>query len=130
MSEINEAAYEGSPEAQRKAVDTLASRFRLICNILKFLNASPKSLFDGAPADPEKLSQFYEENFEACISCMMVVDEDIRDLARRLCERLVADPNILASLRKSVAMNGSGFLIKFWKLTYVGTCSPLAESES
>lgn len=119
MSAINEAAYEGDVEAQRKAADAIASKRTLIWNILKFLNASPTSLFDCAPDKKEDVDQFYEENFEACISCTMAVDETIRDLARKLCERLMKDTRILATLRESVATNTKGFLRKFWKLTYV-----------
>lgn len=130
MSEINETAYGGDAEDQRKAAELVASKCTLIWNILKFLNASPTSLFDCPPKKTEDLGQFYEENFEACISCTMATDETIRDLARKLCERLMSDTRILGSLRKSVAINAKGFLGKFWKLTYVKVAHLRAKSES
>ncbi|RYP13921.1 hypothetical protein DL767_010513 [Monosporascus sp. MG133] len=117
MSSISGNLYEGDAESQRKALEAFASKSTMICNILKFLIESPATLFECPPEDPESMSQFYEENFEACISCTVAADDGMRDLARQLTERLIADNVILASLQKSMAIESRGFLGKFWKLT-------------
>ncbi|RYP71987.1 hypothetical protein DL771_004456 [Monosporascus sp. 5C6A] len=117
MISITESLYEGDVESQRKALEAFASKSTIICNILKFLNESPATLFECPPEDPKSMSQFYEENFEACVSCTVAADDGMRDLARQLSERLIADDTILASLQKSMAMESKGFLSKFWKLT-------------
>ncbi|RYP11554.1 hypothetical protein DL765_007743 [Monosporascus sp. GIB2] len=117
MISISENIYEGDAGSQRKALEAFASKSTMICNILKFLNESPATLFECPPEDPKSMSQFYEENFEACISCTVVADDVMRDLARQLSERLIADNTILASLQKSMAIESRSFLSKYWKLT-------------
>ncbi len=114
-------AYKGDTEAQRKATETVSSKATLICNILKFMNASAASLYECSPDDTQDMGQFFEDNFEACISCTMSSNDTIRDLARQLCERLVADDKVMIVLRKSGAFDSKGFLSRFWRLTYVKT---------
>ena len=119
MSSICEKLNEGDIEQQRKAADACHMMTPLTTNILKFLNASPTTLFECPPQDPEEQVQFYEDNFEACITCTVAMDETLRDGARELCERLMLDKNVMLVLRKALSrVDSKNFLNKFWKLRY------------
>jgi neurofibromin 1 len=87
----------------------------MICNILKFLEPSPKTLFENAPA--ESTEAFYEENFEGFVSCLVSPNDQVRILASALAKRLLAPDGILVSLRKSDRLHSQNLRLRFWKLT-------------
>ena len=120
MSNICERLYDGDAESQRKAAEAAGVLTPIVTNILKFLNANPATLFDCCPEDTEGRIRFYAERFESCIICTMAIDEDMRNSARQLSERLMVDKDILPTLRKSLSRTSSrGFLGKFWRIKYV-----------
>ncbi|KAK8107613.1 neurofibromin 1 [Apiospora kogelbergensis] len=113
--------YLGDHTSQRKASETSASNTAMICTILKFLDASPTTLFENAPVD--STDKFYEDNFEAFISCLVSANDQVRSLSSAMAHRLLAPDGILASLRKAKRLETQGFKIKFWKLTSLSLMS-------
>ncbi|KAI1449301.1 GTPase [Annulohypoxylon stygium] len=117
MSAISADLYTGDRHSQRKASETSASTATVICNILKFLDASPMTLFEGPPSDSSEAQRFYEEIFEAFVSCLVTANDSVRALASSVAKKLLTPDGILSSLRKSKRVDSSSFGIKFWKLT-------------
>ncbi|KAH9893762.1 hypothetical protein F4778DRAFT_772513 [Xylariomycetidae sp. FL2044] len=115
MSAISADMYIGDRHSQRKASETNTSTSALICNILRFLDAAPMTLFEGPP--PEGPDKFYEENFEAFVSCLVTANDNVRALASGLAKKLLAHDGILHVLRKSKCLDAHGFKFKFWRLT-------------
>jgi neurofibromin 1 len=111
--------YTGDAESRRKATDATAAASGMICNILKFLNASPMTLFENPPEPGKKREEFYEETFEAFVSCMVSAHDSVRSLATQLAVQIFAEDGILAILRKSIVVDSKGFVSKFWRMTYV-----------
>ncbi|KAK7980760.1 hypothetical protein PG989_013217 [Apiospora arundinis] len=121
MLAVSTDMYLGDHTSQRKASETSASNTAMICTILKFLDASPTTLFDNAPAD--STDKFYEDNFEAFISCLVSANDQVRSLSSAMAHRLLAPDGILVSLRKAKRLETQGFKIKFWKLTSLSLMS-------
>jgi neurofibromin 1 len=109
--------YIGDQMSRRKASEVNASNIGMIRNVLKFLDASPSTLFDNPPT--EGTDKFYEDNFEAFASCLVSANDEIRQLASVLAKRLLSPDvsGILFSLRKAKRLDSQGFKIKFWRLT-------------
>lgn len=115
MLAVSTDMYLGDHTSQRKASETSASSIHMLCTILKFLDASPTTLFDNAPAG--STDRFYEDNFEAFISCLVSANDQVRALSSALAHRLLAPDGILISLRKAKRLDSQGFKTKFWRLT-------------
>ncbi len=108
--------YIGDNGAPRKSVEA-GSSIVMTCNILNFLDASPMTLFEGAPEGGNERDEFFEENFESFISCMIASDQSVRRLAAGVGRRLFADEAILKSIRTSKKLETQQFKGTFWKLT-------------
>ncbi|KAI2616374.1 GTPase [Hypomontagnella submonticulosa] len=117
MSAISADLYIGDRHSQRKASETSSSTTMVICNILNFLDASPLTLFEAPPPDTSDAEQFYEEIFEAFVSCLVTANDSVRALASSLAKKLIAPNDIISSLRKSKRLDSNSFIIKFWRLT-------------
>ncbi|KAI1382753.1 GTPase [Hypoxylon trugodes] len=117
MSAISADLYIGDRHSQRKASETNSSTTLVICNILNFLDASPMTLFEAPPSDSVEAEQFYEEIFEAFVSCLVTANDSVRALASGVARKLLAPNGILSSLRKSKRLDSHSFGIKFWRLT-------------
>lgn len=117
MSAISADMYIGDRHSQRKASETNSTTTRMICNILSFLDASPTTLFEGSPADSADAEQFYEEIFEAFVSCLVTANDSVRALASSLAKKLLSRNGILSSLRKTKRLDSHSFGTKFWRLT-------------
>ncbi|KAI1139653.1 GTPase [Hypoxylon sp. FL0543] len=117
MSAISADLYIGDRHSQRKASETSASTTAVICNVLNFLDASPMTLFDSPPSDASEAEQFYEDIFEAFVSCLVTANDSVRALASSVAKKLLAPNGILSSLRKSKRLDSHSFGIKFWRLT-------------
>ncbi len=117
MSAISADMYIGDRHSQRKASETTSTTTRMICNILSFLDASPTTLFEGSPADSADAEQFYEEIFEAFVSCLVTANDSVRALASSLAKKLLSRNGILSSLRKTKRLDSHSFGTKFWRLT-------------
>jgi neurofibromin 1 len=118
MSELLADGYIEDLSPQRKAVESAPS-ISMVCNILGFLDASPMTLFEGPPMDRNERDQFYEENLQALISCIIAADESVRRLATGVAKRLFAKEQVLSTLRASKGTPSITFKTRFWKLTYV-----------
>ena len=77
------------------------------------------TLFEGPPSDRSGREEFYEDNFEALVCCMIASNESVRRLATSVAKKLFAKENVLSSLRNSKTLGAHGFKTKFWKITYV-----------
>lgn len=117
MSAISADMYIGDRHSQRKTSETSSSTTSVICNILNFLDASPKTLFEAAPSESPDAEQFYEEIFEAFVSCLVTANDTVRALASGLARKLLAPNGVLSALRKSKRLDSHSFGIKFWRLT-------------
>jgi neurofibromin 1 len=115
MSYISSDTLTGEYSAQRRGSESSAANTAMICNILKFLEPSPKTLFENAPAD--STDTFYEDNFEGFVSCLVSSNDEVRTLASALAKRLLAEDGILASLRKTKRLSSQNLRVRFWKLT-------------
>ncbi|KAI0121575.1 GTPase [Hypoxylon sp. NC0597] len=117
MSAMSADLYIGDRHSQRKTSETSASTTAVICNILNFLDAAPMTLFDSPPPDSSEADKFYEEIFEAFVSCLVTANDSIRALASGVAKKLLAPNGILSSLRKSKRLDSHSFGVKFWRLT-------------
>ncbi|KAI1762758.1 GTPase [Hypoxylon sp. FL1150] len=117
MSAISADMYIGDRHSQRKASETSLSTTSVICNILNFLDASPKTLFEAAPSKSPDAERFYEEIFEAFVSCLVTANDTVRSLASGLARKLLAPNGVLSALRKSKRLDSHSFGVKFWRLT-------------
>jgi neurofibromin 1 len=118
MSSLFAETYIGDQSGTRKPGDS-SSSVAMTCNILSFLDASPSTLFDSGPEKPSDRDDFFADNFEAFISCMIAADESMRRLAGGVARRLFADESVMKSVAASKRLSSPQFLTKFWKLTYV-----------
>ncbi|KAI2615171.1 GTPase [Hypoxylon sp. NC1633] len=117
MSAVSADMYTGDRASQRKTSETSSSTTAVICNILSFLDASPTTLFEAPPSDSSEADQFYEEIFEAFVSCLVTANDSVRALASGLAKKLLAPNGILSSLHKSHRLDSHSFGVKFWRLT-------------
>lgn len=115
MSSISSDAYINTYSAQRRVSENTTANTTMVCNILKFLEPSPKTLFENPPA--ENTESFYEENFEGFVSCLVSANDQVRILASALAKRLLAADGILVSLRKTERLHSQKLRLRFWKLT-------------
>jgi len=90
----------------------------MVCNILGFLDASPMTLFrSGGGGIPASSSHFYQDNFEAFVSCMIASDETVRRLATSVATRLLVNDSIMEGIRASQRLEGQRFKGQFWRLS-------------
>ena len=108
--------YVGDQPSPRKIADS-GSPIAMIRNILDFLDASPMTLFEGAPEDSSEREVFFESNIESFISCMTAADESVRRLAGRVAKKLFADTSVMTLVRASKRLASPQFKANFWKLT-------------
>ncbi|KAM7222101.1 GTPase-activator protein for ras-like GTPase [Rhypophila decipiens] len=116
MSHLLTEGYIEDQSAPRKAVES-ASSVAMVCNILDFLDASPMTLFEGPPSDRKEREQFYMENLESLICCVVAADESVRRLACGVAKRLFAKEQIMKTIRSFKGLESKVFKIKFWQLT-------------
>lgn len=114
MSNLLADAYVNQKIAQRKAVES-ASSVGMTCNILHFLDASPMTLFEGAPSDVAGRDRFRRENLNSLVSCVIAANDAVRRLATHVAEQL-SDAQVLALPK---CPESQAFKLHFWRLTYV-----------
>lgn len=118
MADLLADGYINEQSAQRKAVES-APCISMACNILSFLDASPATLFEGPPTDPDEREIFYQENLNALIACLIAADENVRRLAASVAGRLFACEQALARIKSYRAIGSDECKTKFWRLTCV-----------
>ncbi|CAJ2511131.1 Uu.00g067560.m01.CDS01 [Anthostomella pinea] len=117
MSKTSADLYIGDRHTQRKASEANSWTTPVICNILKFLDASPLTLFENTRADVEDLSAFHEEIFESFVYCLVTANDMVRVLSRGLAEKILATDGLLSSFRQANALDSNDFRLKFWRLS-------------
>jgi neurofibromin 1 len=118
MSAVFADMYLGDDSSQPKPSDaSISTSSVMLCNILKFLSASPTTLFENPPDGEMARAHFYEENFAAFASCLVTAEDTVRSLAAPLAEKLLAPDGVVEALRKSKAIDLQAFSVNFWRLT-------------
>ncbi|KAI0397175.1 GTPase [Xylariaceae sp. FL0594] len=119
MSAVSTDLYIGSHRSHRKvpASDARTSNDIVICNILKFLDASPLSLFESTSPEAKLSDSFYEEIYESFVSCLVTANDTVRTLSRSVAERILPTNGLLASVRQATPLDSDDFKLKFWRLT-------------
>ena len=115
MSTHLTSTYATASALQQRSVD-YGVPIPMICSILEFLAASPTTLFQGEPEDPDDGDSFFQSNIEAFMACMIVSDEAVRQLAVSVAPRLFTED--IVSRYKKLSLPGSQkFKTNFWKLS-------------
>ncbi|KAI1278536.1 GTPase [Xylaria sp. FL0933] len=119
MSAVSTDLYLGVRRSHRKPStgDTRIANGIVICNILKFLNASPLSLFESTSPDAKNSDSFYEDIYESFVSCLVTANDTVRTLSRPLAQSILPTNGLLASVRQATPLDSDSFKLKFWKLT-------------
>ncbi|KAI0973171.1 GTPase [Xylaria arbuscula] len=119
MSAVSTDLYLGVRRTRRKpsTADARTANGIVICNILKFLNASPLSLFESTSPDAKNSDSFYEEIYESFVSCLVTANDTVRTLSRPLAQSILPTNGLLASVRQATPLDSDSFKLKFWKLT-------------
>ncbi|KAI0871616.1 GTPase [Hypoxylon argillaceum] len=119
MSAVSTDLYIGVRRSHRKPsiTDARITNGVIICNILKFLNASPLSLFESTSLDAGNSDSFYEEIYESFISCLVTANDTVRTLSRPLAQSILPTNGLLASVRQATPLDSDTFKLKFWTLT-------------
>ncbi|KAI1110131.1 GTPase [Nemania sp. NC0429] len=119
MSAVSTDLYIGVHGSHRKpsTADPRTANEIVICNILKFLSASPLSLFESASPDAKNSDSFYEEIYESFVSCLVTANDTVRTLSRPLAQSILPTNGLLASVRQATPLDSDSFKLKFWKLT-------------
>ncbi|KAI3341615.1 GTPase [Ustulina deusta] len=119
MSTVSTDLYIGVRRSHRKpsTADARTANGIVICNILKFLNASPLSLFESTSPDAKNSDLFYEEIYESFVSCLVTANDTVRTLSRPLAQHILPTNGLLASVRQATPLDSDSFKLRFWKLT-------------
>ncbi|KAI0428177.1 GTPase [Xylaria sp. FL1042] len=119
MSTVSTDLYLGVRRSHRKpsTADARIANGIVICNILKFLNASPLSLFESTSPDAKNSDSFYEDIYESFVSCLVTANDTVRTLSRPLAQSILPTNGLLASVRQATPLDSDSFKLKFWKLT-------------
>lgn len=117
MSSQLTSTYATASAIQHKSAD-YGVPVPMICSILEFLNASPMTLFQGEPSDPDEGDLFFQNNFESFMACMVVADESIRRLAMGVAPHLFTEKTV-SRYGETSRLTTQRFKANFWKLTYV-----------
>ncbi|KAI0518485.1 GTPase [Xylaria bambusicola] len=119
MSTVSTDLYIGVRRSHRKPStgDARTATGIVICNILKFLNSSPLSLFESTSPDAKNSDSFYEEIYESFVSCLVTANDTVRTLSRPLAQSILPTNGLLASVRQATPLDSESFKLKFWKLT-------------
>ncbi|TDZ23023.1 Neurofibromin [Colletotrichum orbiculare MAFF 240422] len=88
----------------------------MACDVLRFLDASPHSLFGTASLGQHSVVGATEEDvFLSFLSCVMSVNSTVRKLATGVARRLFADHAILEALRSRGRLESTALRREFWK---------------
>ncbi|KAI0020415.1 GTPase [Xylariomycetidae sp. FL0641] len=100
----------------RKNSETTVATNAVICNILKFLQASPTSLFASPPPDTKDLRAFCSEIYESFLCFMVTANDTVRALGLPVAESILSPTGPLATVRQAGPLSSESFRYKFWRL--------------
>lgn len=115
MSSIFIETYVGDEGSSRKALELIDNN-SLLHQILAFLCVCPTDAIRRFP-DQKEMVEYYEQNFEAFLPCLVTSNEKVRQMAALVMERVFMDAIIMEALRLSKRVESLAFKQKFWKLT-------------
>ncbi|GKT86824.1 neurofibromin [Colletotrichum tofieldiae] len=87
----------------------------MACDVLKFLDASPRSLFDGDGQREPIAGAADEDVFLSFLSCVVSANPTIRRLATGVAKRLFSDDSILDTLRSRGRLSSVALKREFWR---------------
>jgi neurofibromin 1 len=88
----------------------------MIYNILLFLDASPLTVFIGAPDDGADWSHFFEEVFASFMAYLVTDDERIRYLTNIVTRKIMTEGS-MTIWRSIQSLDSQTFKYNFWKST-------------
>ncbi len=88
----------------------------MICSILVFLDASPLTLFSGAPNNYDDWIVFYEDIFASFTTYLITDDDRIRFLTNTVARKIMTESSV-PLWRKSQSLGSRTFKYNFWKST-------------
>ncbi|GKT49449.1 neurofibromin [Colletotrichum spaethianum] len=93
----------------------LHSFTNMACDVLKFLDASPRSLFDGDGQGESIAVAVDEDVFLSFLSCVVSANPTIRRLATGVAKRLFSDDSILDIIRSRGRLSSAALKREFWR---------------
>lgn len=88
----------------------------MIYSILVFLDASPLTIFVGAPENGAEWTQFFQGIFASFMGYLVTDDERIRYLTNTVTRKIMTDGSV-SLWRKSQSVGSDTFTHNFWKST-------------
>lgn len=115
ITSLQSSMIVGDQASQRKASEVSAANHIILCNILKFLEPSPGTLFENVPTDDP--DGFIEDIFKGLVTCLVSPNDEIRALSGAVAKRLFPEDGILNTLRKSDRVDFKTLRLNFWRMT-------------
>jgi neurofibromin 1 len=94
----------------------MASSTDMIYSILAFLDASPLTLFNGAPNDSDDFILFYEDIFASFTTYLITDDDRIRFLTNAVARKIMTECSG-PLLQKGHSLGPRASKYNFWKST-------------
>jgi neurofibromin 1 len=88
----------------------------MVYNILVFLDASPLTLFIGAPDGGAEWVYFFEDVLASCMKYLVTDDDRSRYLANTVARKIMSDGSV-SLWRRSQHPGSRTFMYNFWKST-------------
>ncbi|KAF4419037.1 Neurofibromin [Colletotrichum fructicola] len=93
----------------------LHSSTNMACDVLKFLDASPHSLFNADGSGEPGAGAAEEDAFLSFLSCVVSVNSTVRRLATGVAKRLLSDSTILDTIKSRSRLKSLGLRREFWR---------------
>ncbi|KAI2626815.1 GTPase [Xylaria nigripes] len=119
LSAVSTDLYIGARRSRRKVSvsDARTNNEIVTCHILKFLAASPLSLFESVSPEAKNSDSFYEEIYKSFVSCLVTANDTVRGLSTPVAQSILPTNGLLASVRQATPLDSNDFKLRFWKLT-------------
>ena len=88
----------------------------MVYSILLFLDASPLTIFIGAPDNGAEWTNFYEDIFRSFMGYLVTDNEKIRYLTNTVARKIMTEGSV-SLWRKSQSLGSETFAYNFWKST-------------
>jgi neurofibromin 1 len=88
----------------------------MVYSILLFLDASPLTIFVGAPENGAEWSSFYKDIFRSFMGYLVADNERTRYLANTVARKIMTEGSV-SLWRKSQSLGSDTFTYNFWKST-------------
>lgn len=88
----------------------------MVYSILVFLDASPLTVFIGAPDDGAEWGRFFQEVFASFMAYLVTDDERLRHLTNIVARKIMTEGSV-AIWRSSENLATQSFKLNFWTST-------------